>query len=323
MKHDYGDENRPRSYEYVHILESLMSGGYTCEFFDYMDFIKKNSKEALQKKLVELTKEHSPSLVIFSLYLDQIEVSTIEAISKLTKTFGLFLDDTWRRDFVIKYGGAMHFFTTTDIYGETVYNKLGLKAQALFLNYGYNPKYFYPDRSQLTHDISFVGSWSSTREWIYKELTKAGLDVEMYGHGWKNGVVNHEQMLKLFQQSKISLNLSNSVQDSLSYIFSSPRAFKNYFKGAKRGEQLKGRHTEINACGGFQISFYADGLAGLYELNKEIEIYQNLDDLKFKLRFYLENEVEREKLAASGLSRSQNYQYINVLEKMFIRMGLK
>jgi spore maturation protein CgeB len=322
MKHDYGDIKRPKSYEYIHILESLISGGYDCEFFDYMDYGKKFGHEALQKKLIKLSDEVLPSLVIFSLYLDQIHVETIKDISSKYKTLGIFLDDTWRRDFVVKYGGAMHFFTTTDIFGEAIYRKMGLSAQALYLSYGYNPKYFYPDRTQFIHDISFVGSWSSTRQWIYNELKKSGFKVVMYGYGWENGVVNHEEMLKLFQQSKISLNLSNSVQDNFSYIFSSLRALKNYFSGSKKGEQLKGRHTEINASGGFQISFYADGLASLYELHSEIEVYQSIDDLKFKLKFYLEYEEERERVAAQGLLRSRDYEYLNVLEKLFHRMGL-
>lgn len=322
MKHDYGDEKRPKSYEYIHVFESLVEGGYDCAFLDYMDYIKNHGHEALQKKLIELADEVSPSLVIFSLYLDQISVGTIKTISSRHKTFGLFFDDTWRRKFVVEYGGEMHFFTTTDIFGQAVYKKMGLKAKPLYFSYGFNPKYFYPDRKDFKHDIAFVGSWSSTREWIYNQLKKSGFNVEMYGYGWKNGVVNHAQMLEIFQKSKISLNLSNSVQDNLSYIFSSPRALKNYLMGAKTGEQLKGRHVEINACGGFQISFYADGLAGLYELNKEIEVYQGIEDLKFKLGFYLDHEEEREKVARQGLARSQNYKYINVMENLFRQMDV-
>lgn len=322
MKHDYGDTSRPKSYEYIHVLESLIDNGYDCTFFDYMDYIKEHGHQALQAKLITLADEVSPTLVIFSLYLDQISVETIKTITTKYTTFGLFLDDTWRRDFVVKHGGAMSYFGTTDIFGETIYKKMNLKGQALYFSYGFNPRYFYPDRSSFTHDVSFVGSWSSTREWIYKQLEKSGFKVAMYGYGWDNGVVNHQEMLNIFQQSKISLNLSNSVQDNLSYIFSSPRAFKNYLVGVKKGEQLKGRHVEINACGGFQVSFYADGLAGLYDFNKEIEIYQGIDDLKFKLGFYLEHEGEREKVAALGLKRSQDYKYINVMEGLFKRMGL-
>ena len=320
MKHDYGDEKRPKSYEYIHIFESLTGAGYDCTFLDYMDYIKQHGHQALQEKLINLADETNPALVIFSLYLDQISVETIKSISKKYKTFGLFFDDTWRRKFVAEYGGAMHFFTTTDIFGEAVYKKMGLKAKPLYFAYGYNPKYFYPDRSKFIHDISFVGSWSSTREWIFKELKKAGIHVEMYGHGWKNGIVDHAKMLQIFQQSKISLNLSNSAQDNLSYIFSSARALKSFLVGAKRGEQLKGRHIEINASGGFQVSFYTDGLAGLYELNKEIEVYQGIEDLKFKLNYYLEFEDVREEVARKGLEKSQKYKYITVMENLFRQM---
>lgn len=322
MKHDYGDENRALSYDYNHIYQSLADGGFDCTFFDYMAFLKNNSHELLQKKLIELAGTVKPDLVIFSLYLDQIAVETIRSITKDYKTFGLFFDDTWRREFVLRYGREMSFFTTTDPYGETIYKKLLHSSQALYFTYGFNPKHFYSDRSKFSKDISFVGSWSSTREWIYKELSKSGFKLNFYGHGWDNGLLDNDQMIKCFQNSKINLNLSNSVQDNISYIFSSPRAFKNYWMGAKSGEQLKGRHTEINACGGFQISFFANGLAGIYELGKEIEVYQSIEDLKFKLDFYLENEEQREKIAASGFKRAQEYSYADVMKKLFERMEL-
>ena len=66
MKHDYGDEKRPKSYEYIHIYESLVKGGYDCIFIDYMDYHKTNGQQALQDKLIHLADEVKPSLVIFS-----------------------------------------------------------------------------------------------------------------------------------------------------------------------------------------------------------------------------------------------------------------
>jgi len=321
MKNDYGDEKRSLCYDYVHIYQSL-DKAYQCHFFDYMVYLRTHSQEDLQSALIKFVKEHQPDLVIFSLYLEQISLSTVKAISQIAKTFGLFFDDTWRRDFVTKYGNEMHFFTTTDPYGETIYKKLGVKGKPLYFSYGFNPQYFFADRKDLNKAITFVGSWSASREWVMKHLKKAGLPVEFYGHGWENGVLSNEAMVEVFQKSKINLNLSNSVQDNVSYVLSSLRAFKSYFVGAKRGEQLKGRHVEINACGGFQISFYADGLPALYEVGKEIEIYQSVPDLIAKLEFYLENEEERELIARKGWERSQNYQYDKVMEKLFQRMGL-
>lgn len=321
MKYDYGDEKRSPSYDYIHIFQSLDKAGHECHFFDYMDYIKVHGFEKLQTALISFVEKHGPDLVIFSLYTDQISEKTVAAISERTTTFGLFFDDTWRRDFVSKFGNEMHYFTTTDPYGETIYKKLGIKGKALYFSYGFNPEHFFPDRKNLTKDITFVGSWSTSREWVLKHLQKAGLPVEFYGHGWKNGVLSKEKMVEIFQTSKISLNLSNSVQDNVSYVLSSLRAFKSYFVGAKRGEQLKGRHVEINACGGFQISFYADGLTGLYEVGKEIEIYQSVPDLIAKLKFYLEYEEERELIARKGWERSQSYKYAEVMQKLFLRMG--
>ncbi len=323
MKNDYGDVRRALCYDYNHIYLSLVDSNYDCTFFDYMDYIKESGKEALQEKIKSLVLESKPDLVIFSLYIDQIAVETIAEVSKTTKTLGLFFDDTWRRDFVLEYGKAMHFFTTTDCYGETIYDKMNLPSKALYFSYGFNPKRFTSvDRSHLTRDVSFVGSWSSTREWIYRELAKSGFKLDFYGHGWKNGVLDNNEMIECFQKSKISLNLSNSVQDNLSYVFSSARAFKNYLMGGKKGEQMKGRHTEINACGGFQISFFANGLSNLYQIGKEIEVYQDIEDLKFKLDFYLEHEEKREEIAAAGLQRAQQYRYGDVMSKIFSRMGL-
>ncbi|MBM3228755.1 glycosyltransferase family 1 protein, partial [Candidatus Pacearchaeota archaeon] len=146
------------------------------------------------------------------------------------------------------------------------------------------------------------------REWIIKKLKKAGIDVYVVGAGWKNGYVSYEELIKIFNQSKINLNLSNSSKIN-KYMFSSFGAFKNAMSFIKSGdvknrEQIKGRHFEIPGCGGFQLSYYVEGLEHCYEISKEIAVYMNAEGLIEKIRYYLKNESEREEIAQRGYKRT-------------------
>ena len=60
---------------------------------------------------------------------------------------------------------------------------------------------------------------------------------------------------------------------------------------------VKARFFEINACGGFQMAFYAEGLETEYEIGKEIAIFNNIDELIRRVKYYLSNEEDRKNIA--------------------------
>src|SRR5690606_29180250 len=109
------------------------------------------------------------------------------------------------------------------------------------------------------------GQYHPHRAWYFRQLKKAGIDVNAWGYGWPNGRISFNDMIDVFNHSKINLNMSNCVSWDLRYLLSSPNAIKDTLNSlrladSKTREMVKARHFEINACGGFQLTYYVEGL---------------------------------------------------------------
>lgn len=323
MLYDYGKKERGYSYEYYNFYLSLKEVYKEVEFYDFFSEYTDHGKDAMNKQVLEKVKNTKYDVVLFSLYTYQFIPDTIKEIGKYTKTLCFFHDDTWRRDFSIYWAQYFDYFTTTDIYGEERYKKIGL-PNAIYFPWGCNQHIYHKLDLPKIYDVSFVGGYHPWREWLIKLLHKEGIQVEVFGTGWKNGHVEQDDMIRIFNQSKINLNLSNSASWDLIYMLSSPKAFINTLKSKKNSEQMKARHFEINGCGGFQLSYYVEGLEHNYEIGKEIAIYNNSEDLVDKVKYYLANEEERETIALAGYNRTiTEYTFDKRFAKAFEKMRIK
>jgi spore maturation protein CgeB len=325
VKHTYGDSARGYSYEYHNFYETLVGMGHEVELFDIVGELQAaGGREAMNAKLLSRCQEMKPAFSFFSLYTDQILPATMDAMRAFTKTFCFFHDDTWRVEFSRNWARHFDFFSTPDFYGIQKYKSVGLDQKAVFLPFGANPfSYQKLPTAEFEYDVSFVGAWHPYREWLIGRLKKAGVRAEGFGFRWPNGEVSQDEMVRIFNRSRINLNLSNSASWDLRYLYSSPRALLNRLRSPKTGEQLKGRHFEIAMCGGFQLSFYIDGLEHCYEIGQEVGIYIDSDDLISKTKFYLENENLRAQIALKGYERaSANHSYVARFEELFKKIGV-
>lgn len=89
---------------------------------------------------------------------------------------------------------------------------------------------------------------------------------------------NKKEMPLIFSRSKINLNITS--------------------KSIESGIPL--RVLEVLACGGFCITNYQLEVAEFLLDGEEIVMYTNLQDLREKLRYYLEHEEERAQIALNG-----------------------
>ncbi|HCJ6986203.1 TPA: glycosyltransferase family 1 protein, partial [Vibrio cholerae] len=160
------------------------------------------------------------------------------------------------------------------------------------------------------YDISFIGSANRYRKWFINFLEKKGIHVECFGYGWKNGRVSYEDMELIFLQSKINLNISNSISFDFRFMMSSFRSFlsvvKSYLKyDGKNSSQTKARNFEIPVHGGFQITDYVPTLEEYFKIGKEIVCYNTIDEVEKLIRFYLINDYERECIKEAGTKRAR------------------
>ena len=322
MLHTYGDPKREYSYEYFNFYQSLKQMGYEVELFDYMGEMKALGKNGMNQKLLARVQEWRPAVTLFSLYTDQFEPSVVEQLREHTKTLCFFHDDSWRVEYSRYWAPHFDFFTTPDVYGEMKYREIGL-FNAIHFPFGCNEQIFRKMDVPKKYDVSFVGAWHPYREWLIKRLEKNGINVKVMGHRWPDGEIDQEGMVRLFNESRINLNLSNSAPWDARYLMSSLRALINRLRSKKNIEQMKARMFEVNGCGAFQLSYYVEGLTYCYEIDQEIGVYTDPDDLVEKVKFYLTHGELRESIAAAGYERTLNdHTFAKHFENIFQRMSL-
>jgi len=322
MKYSYGDPSMGLSYEWNHFYLGLKDVFSDVRFFDFMAHYNALGKPGMQQKLSELIEEDTPDIILFVPYTDQFDVQFIDSLREKSTVFCFFHDDSWRQDFVKTWAPHADAFTTSDINAVEKYRAMGLK-HVVYLPFGVNEHLFCVDKRKTRDiDVSFVGAWHPYREWLIRELEKIGINVTVAGYRWPSGVVETEKMVDIFQRSKISLTLSNSVHYNLPYLLSSPRALINALRSKKHGEQIKGRHFEVPACGALQLSFDVKGLDQMFLPEKEIVLYTCVSELKQKVQYYLKHDKARESIAQAGYQRvHRDHTYAARFLKAFDQMG--
>ena len=322
MRHTYGNPERELSFEYFNFYQVLVEMGHEVELFDYMGELNALDKEGMNQKLLEQVRQWRPTATIFSLYTDQFEPEAVNALREFTKTFCFFHDDTWRVEYSHFWARQFDYFSTPDLYGEAKYRELGL-PNAIYFPFGCNERISRKLDIPKRYDVSFVGGWHPYREWLIKRIRKAGIAVEVAGYRWPNGEVDQEGMVRLFNESRINLNLSNSASWDARYLASSPRALLNRLRSKKNIEQMKARIFEVNGCGAFQLTYFVEGLANCYDIDGEIAVYADADDLIDKIKFYLAHEALRETIAAAAYERTlHEHTFKQRFQTVFERMGL-
>ncbi len=294
------------------IPKALQANGYDVIEYDWNSVLAFNkylpllSNASLKKKrnenLLEKVKEHSPD-IIFILKGEPYTTETLAEIKKISgaKLINWFGDDPW--EFPLFSGLVCNYydyFFTYDPYSVKLYHHAGYKS-AYHLPYGYDPEIAIHlplsqrEIKKYSCDISFIGSHYPEREVLLNQLKKK-YDVKIWGRGWKksscediyqgNALYGYD-MLKAMKCSSIILNLH-----------------KGYNQGVEAsGEGLNLRVMEASACGSFQISNAQNDIPNRFEVDKEIVLFQNDDELKFKIEFYLQNKDKRMNIAVNSHKR--------------------
>lgn len=323
MEFDYGEMSRGRSYEYYNFFEPLRSAGHEVELFDYMQNLKSSGRNVMNDQLVNIAASNNFDVGIFVLYTDQLDYDTVDKVRRHMPTLCFFHDDNWRQSFVRSWAPHFDFFTSSDYECQNKYSRIGL-PNVIHFPFGANCNLYKPiEHSQKKYDVSFVGGWHPAREWLIKRLKRAGISVATAGSGWSGGIIEHAAMVRMFNESKINLNLTNSRCWDLRMLLSSPlHGLRQLFR-QKNKEQIKARHFEINACGAFQLSYYVEGIERAYRIGQEIAVYVDPDDMIDKVRFYLADQTLRDEIAQAALNRTlKDHRYEDRFEKVFAQMGI-
>lgn len=343
-KYDYGKPELGLSYEHYNFYETFvnMNGGVNeVIYFPIDEIMRQKGREDMNIALLDAAYKNKPDLVFFSNGGEEIKKEVIQEITQKSGaiTLNWLFDDHWKFDNYSRYWAPLyHWVTTTDPLSIEKYHRIGYK-NILNTPQGCNHFVYKPLNLPKIYEVSFVGRPHGNRKQVIERIRKADIDVRCWGEGWPTGHIPQEDMLKVFSQSKINLNLTKSsgiVWKEIASIFlkksydnslriSHPKYWVNNFKsflGTFR-EQLKGRTFEIPGCGGFMLTGWADNLDKYYEIGKEIVVFRNTKDLIKKINYYLEHDEERERITKAGYERTlKDHTYEKRFNEIFKAIGL-
>ena len=314
MRYDYGNKERGiNQIGQLGFRQSFVDLGNEVFDFYYDEYL--DNTAPLQEKLIEYAKEVNPELIFFCLYKDQFTKETLAYLKNKYKTMNWFGDDTWRFDsFSKEFAPFFTYSITTDKFSVPRYKDLATKV--IYSQWAAIKSKRRLSNTKYSYDVSFVGGIHPVRAWYIDELKKAGLKINCFGYGWPNGPISLDEMNKVFAESKVNLNLSNSNSKDVRYLFSGLKPLYHSLKSKKDQSQVKARHFEIPYFGGFQISEYVPGIEDYLDIGKELAVYKNLDEAIHLVKFYLRNDDLREKIKMAGISRAEQNTYQDRFKKI-------
>lgn len=322
----FRDPTRGFSFEHYNFYDSLVkmeNRKHEIIYFPFDEIMYEMGRDEMNRKLLQVVYQENPDLCFFILFTDEIKQETIKEITEKSGavTFNWFADDHWRFDVYSKYWAPLfHWISTTDSQAPEKYQKIGYK-NVIKTQWGCNHFLYKPLNIEKKYDITFVGQSHGNRKEIVEKIRRSSMHVKCWGSGWEGGRIPQEEMTRLFSESKVNLNLTASSgmwnpktlfrglasrrSDGI-IVFDSFRKWFNNLSGLRRyrREQIKGRTFEIPGCGGFLLTASADNLSDYYEDVKEVVIFNNIDDLIQKLRYYLSHDKERKRIAHAGYQRT-------------------
>lgn len=325
LQYDYGVKERGLNYIGDDgFRKTFLKLHHDVETFYYDGYLRSPRLDELQRDLIDRANKVRPDLIFFILFENQFSIETLDYLKSRYATANWFCDDQWRFDsFTRIYAPHFSYCVTTDKYSVSKYHDVG-QHNVIVSQWAAINEHPLPQFTGYQHDVTFVGGIHPFRSWFIEQLKERGIDVEAFGHGWPNGSVSADEMNKIFRNSKISLNLSNSKSHDVRFVFSSFRNLRKYFRKRKDFSQVKARNFEIPFFGGFQLAEYVPGLDDYFTLGKEMICYKDVDEAEMLIRYYLHHEEEREQIRQQGQVKAlHTHGFIHRFEKVFEEIRIR
>ena len=286
----------------LNIMEIRFRDYYRFKFTKYLPIQKKISyflpifPESLYSKI----KDFKPDIILmykgyhtdkkfFEVFKD-IWITGYEDDNIFNNTLPLIKDKIIKRK--LYYYDSYHCDRESDI----KYYQKYIKNVKVLLEY-YLPWIHYKENNtNKTIDVSFIGHAENDKRVRYIEyLVQNNIKLKIFGNkNWKKYL--NKEIYKI-----IAPNNSIFLDDYRDTINSTK--INLCFFSTMNNDVTTTRVFEIPACGGFLLCERTKAMQELYEEGKEAEFFDNEDELKDKIQFYLKNDSAREKIAQNGYER--------------------
>jgi spore maturation protein CgeB len=286
-KNAYGDPSRGPGIEYESFIPAIKRLGHEVIFFDSWDRRKYQNFAELNQALLNIVFVERPNIILIVQRLYEIWIETLDILKRMNDVVTIYwaTDDSWKYSECSRLIGKYYDGIITTYPGVlSKYYNDGIR-NVLLLQWAANAECLQEPlpSSSCVYPVSFIGTAHGSRKKWIKKLANRGIYINCFGYGWENGVIDERHFKKIIRESIISINFANS----------------------KGENQIKARTFEVPGYGGFLLTQKAKYIDKYYIDGKEIVIFDNLDDMINKIKYYLAHPNERDKIALAGFQRTK------------------
>jgi spore maturation protein CgeB len=283
----------------LYLYEPLQRIFSKALLYDYLERMAEIGIRAVNQEVIELVRRERPRYVLWVSWRHDILPETLDTIRKEGSiVIGWFFDDEWRFNEYSKWWVPhLDYCVTNAAEAMPKYRALGARVIHTIPNTGVAVDQDW-SKVEAKYDVSFVGSrfYADREQWI-GELNSRKIPVHFFGEDW-GGYVSFEEMINIFQYSRINLNFSKDL-----------RNFR---------PQIKGRIFQVCLAGGFLLTEYVPGIEEYFEIDKEIVCFRDADEMAEKINYFLQYDKERRAIAQAGWKRAVGeYTSFHMVSRVF------
>jgi spore maturation protein CgeB len=196
-----------------------------------------------------------------------------------------------------------------------------INPNTYYLPHAYNQDKHFPqakdekDKLIKEHDVVFVGTGFRERADLLAAVNWEGIDFGLYGHWSILGPRN--RLRKYIQSEEIENEVTSALYRKAKIGINLHRTSRGFGRDAPQigyAESLNPRAYELAACGCFYIS---DDRAEVTEIfNGSVPTFKDAAEMESSIRYWLEHEEERKKVAARLPSVVQAHNWRTRAEQM-------
>jgi spore maturation protein CgeB len=307
-------------------------------------FIASNRPRVSKALMDQIRSAHAekPIDLLFTYFYDAcVTTETIDAIKQMgIVTINWYCNGSFQLHLVEQISPHYDYCLAPEKFRLEDYRRLG--ARPVYCQEAANPAIYKPVDVPVDYDVTFVGMAYGERPAYIRALIDNGIDVRVWGPGWERcrrtsalrraarffrGLLNRdyhavpdlpsasigpalsdEDLVAMYSRSKINLGFSSVGNTHLN---------------GNRLMQVRLRDFEVPMSGGFYMVEHFEELGEFFEIGKEVICYENAADLAAKIKYYLANESEREKIRLAGYARARrDHTWHKRFESVFESIGM-
>lgn len=263
--------------------DALKKNGVKVIEFNYRDVAKQLGNDERDDLLIEICKNEKPDAVLFS-KCNEIHYRVVDECNKISKTILWYMDPlnlNFNTSLIEKINRCdLTFCALTTPYLKA--KEIG-GDKVFFLQEGFDHIHNYPMDVKKIYDVSFIGNLRNKRIDYHRKIP---FKVISDAYAEKHSLV--------VSQTKINLNFTEGGTSDRTY--------------------------KVLASRGFLLTEPWSEMETDFTIGEDLDIFTNVSELKEKIDYYLNNELEMDKIRDNGFNKVQKFSRIiwakKIIEKI-------